>query len=73
MVIDGNRYRKAIELLTSNGKPWTIKTQEVIQLTNYIFSVELPLLEDQLSVYDYNTLNYLLEYINEIKKDNHIS
>ncbi|WP_292320801.1 hypothetical protein [Caldisphaera sp.] len=68
MIIDGNRYRKAIELLTSNGKPWMIKTQEIIQLTNYMFSIDLPLLEDQLPVYNNDVLNYLLEYIKEIKQ-----
>ncbi|AFZ70525.1 putative P-loop ATPase/GTPase [Caldisphaera lagunensis DSM 15908] len=68
MVVDGNRYKKAIELLNLNGKPWVIKTQEVFQLTNYLFSIELPILEDQFSGYNNDTLNYIIEYIKNIIK-----
>lgn len=69
MVVDGNRYRKAIELLNLNGKPWAIKTQEVLQLTNYLFSIELPILEDQFSGYNNEMLNYILEHIKDIKSN----
>ncbi|MDP8003318.1 MAG: hypothetical protein ACP5I6_00385 [Caldisphaera sp.] len=69
IVIDGKRFRKAIELILTNGKPWTVKTQEVIPLTNYIYSIELPLLQDQIEGYSKDSLSYIVNAIKELHNE----
>ncbi|MEB2792942.1 MAG: hypothetical protein G5Z42_06530 [Caldisphaeraceae archaeon] len=68
MVIDGNRFRKAVEVLTSNGKPWVIKSEEIAPLTKHIFSVELPLLYDQMEGYPKESLDQIIEYIKGLRR-----
>jgi len=68
MVIDGSRFRKAVEVLTSNGKPWVIKSGEVVPLTKHVFSVELPLLYDQMEGYPKESLDQIIEYIKGLKR-----
>ncbi|MCE4623330.1 MAG: hypothetical protein F7B11_01095 [Caldisphaeraceae archaeon] len=68
MIIDGNRFRKAVEFLTSNGKPWVIKSGEVVPLTKHVFSAELPLLYDQMEGYPKESLDQIIEYIKGLKR-----
>ena len=68
MVIDGNRFKKAVEILTSNGKPWVIKSEEIVPLTKRVFSIELPLLHDQMEGYPKESLDQIIEYIKGLKR-----
>ncbi|MGC9112854.1 hypothetical protein [Acidilobus sp.] len=45
-IVDGRRYRSAMEILVMDGKPWVSKASELFELTGYTGRVELPLLED---------------------------
>lgn len=45
-IVDGRRYRNAMEVLMLSGKPWVSKASELFDLTGSMSRVELPILED---------------------------
>ncbi len=62
-ILPGDRFEKAIEVLSLKGRPWSVSVKEVLNLTGTVKTVYLPLLEDPIEGYTYNDLEEIISYI----------
>ncbi len=64
-IVDGLRYRNAMEILAMSGKPWIAKASELFDLTGSLASVELPLLEDPEEGYGPEVLQPIINIVKD--------
>ncbi|MGC9071710.1 MAG: hypothetical protein ACP5HK_03315 [Acidilobus sp.] len=68
-VVDGQRFSRALEVLSMSGRPWVAKTYEVLELTGYMDRVDLPLLEDPDEGYQPDDVRALLDRIKGVLRE----
>ncbi len=62
-ILSGSRFKNAIEVLAIRGRPWSVTTKEVVNITGVEKTIYLPLLEDPMEGYTYNDLEEIIDYI----------
>ncbi len=63
---DGERFSKAVELVSLAGKPWSVDAGEALALAGHTGSISLPLLEDPVEGYGPDILAPIIERVKTI-------